>query len=66
MYIYNILIIYMYICFSTSERGKNSSYNGLRREGLIILKLDFKSGACLWILILKFHLEVSLLVNVYY
>ena len=57
---------YSQCCFySTSQRGKILIYKGLRQAGLIIPKLDFKSGACLWIPNLKFHLAVSLLGNFY-
>ena len=38
---------------------------GLRQAGLIIPKCNFKTGVCLWIPDLKFHLGVSLLGNVY-
>ena len=51
--------------YSTSERWKILNYKGLRQAGSIILKWDFKSGACLWIPNFKFPLRVSLLGNVY-
>ena len=51
--------------YSTSECGKITNYKGLRQTELIIRKWDFKSGACLWIPNLRFHLGVSLQGNVY-
>ena len=52
--------------YNNSERRKILNYKGLRQAGLIIPNRDFKPGACLWILDLKFHLGVSLLGNVYF
>ena len=41
------------------------NYKGLGHAGLIIPSSDFMYEECLWIPNLKFHLEVSLLGNVY-